>query len=805
MKSLIFSLLFVAPLLAAESQSALLPGLLRGPQSSSFGIKREAGVWSMLDPESHFNTNTDYRKVTFDVSNGTMLANLGANGALRTLTAYRDGYRVMTPGWPGVWMAKDCATYGSYAFSIEWDEQKVELAGSFPDDPTPKTQPETKAATKPQPSRVSWDFKTGLLDNLIPVTVLKEPSGRFTATLALYAPISFDGSLRPQGVIYGLWLENTGKKPLKALVHLPKSDGKMRANSSGNWASKDPFEFEVTQADQEPSAATPSRQAKSVSFDAEHGEGEASKTTGQVSVELAPGAGRWIPALLYQPDEAVLAQIRQKDSVQWLKESLSYYRSGLGRLKTPDNLWLGEFFEREWMQALQSLNMRSDGKGGGQFIGSNWGSYEATRLTWMKDCFYSCLPFALHSPELAREMILWFKDYGVRPRGIQFKGGVNHSISLSVSSLMLSGLYYQSTADRKFFQERPELKRFWDQLIDELVASRPDPEIWLFPSAYISDGNCSSDYHTGSNLAVWHAVNGYARILAEAYGDSARAKQMSVLADKIKSDLLTRSAQTGAQGRYLNETARRDGKPDQPFHDGEESETTLAPFYGLMTFDDPLYLSTMRFAMSAENPNYRTEFHGLAWRAASTTSPGCNKALGAWADKEGLWGEHGAFTEIRRITEADGSLWWWTYGFRGKPVYGQPTRAVMGIGKAAWTAGVFTTLFPSKFLGIHYDAPQQKFRWSPLAVTGDFSWQDFPIGHDRFSVSWSKGTATFKNSSSHPVKLEANLPFPANTSKIMLNGNALPKIVPPKGFNQTVFPISQTVAPGAELRFQSQP
>jgi hypothetical protein len=788
--ALLAALCSLSPLLFASPNSAAAGKLLEMRRSEIFGVERKRGAWSLLDPESHYRSSTgDIDKLTFDTSNGPVLANLGAGGALRTLTIFRGDYRATTTGWPGVWMAKDSATTGEYAFTMEWQGQTIELAGRLPGD-----SPDPKKGGR----RVDWDLSTGLLDNLLPVTTLREPTGHFTATLALVAPVSADGRLRPAAAIYGLLLRNTGTTPLEASVTLPANSASRNANTSSNWASKDPFDYEIALADAAPGAGNLGSAGEA--FDADHGAGDALPLP-KVPVKLQPGGVQWIPAVLYQPGEEVPALLAARGSAAWFRESLSCLRSRTGHLETPDHPWLGAFFERELMQSLQGLAMKPNPDGTATFIGSSWGSYEATRLTWMKDCFYSALPFTSADPALARQAILWFAQYGVRPRGTRIRGGVNHSISLSVSSLMLAGLYYQNTADTAFFRENPALRAGWDEVVEALFASRPKDGPWMFPSDFISDGPCGPDLHTGSNLAVWFAAQSYARLIRDVYSDPEAAAKMQSAADNIRAAILAHSVVKGPEFAYLNEAAPRPGANPRPFHDGEESETTLAVFYRFLAPEDPLYADTMRFAVSPENPNYNPAFFGLKWKQVPITSPGYNKALGATNSAAELFAEHGGFTELRRATDGDGSLWWWPYGYRGEPVYGSPIRAFAGIGKAGWTAGVFSTLFASRFLGVECDAPARRFHWRPSPVIGSFRWTDFPLGNDRFSVSWTPKSAAFRNGAAHPLELVADLPAKPG-ARVSINGAEAGSTETVQTVWGQAARIVRPVKPGEEIRVE---
>ena len=56
----------------------------------------------------------------------------------------------------------------------------------------------------------------------------------------------------------------------------------------------------------------------------------------------------------------------------------------------------------------------------------------------------------------------------------------------------------------------------------------------------------------------------------------------------------------------------RDKKINLLMHDGEESDTTLMPFYGYCDYFDESYRNFVNFTVT-ENPTYDAEIKGIRW------------------------------------------------------------------------------------------------------------------------------------------------------------------------------------------------
>jgi hypothetical protein len=659
-----------------------------------FRISRRSGAWRMGDPMSHYDANSQIDLLTFDISNGKVLANHGADGTLRTLTAYRDTYRACChpKGWQGVWLGKDASSHGPYAYSLTIAGERTNLA------------------------RCEWDLETGLIDNIIPVTRLSHPDRIVEATLLSFAPISRDGVERPRGAIYALRLENRSGERLDGEVGLPapfpEKPG-MPELDRMNWVTFDPYGFEFAHADGEPLAWS-------------------------VPFSLGSGETLWIPTLLYESfagdgeqSADVPAAILRFGSAGWLEETLAYHRRFLGRLSIDRDQRLAAFFERQVLQAFHSISLSPRG----EMSGSNWGTYPPTRQIWIKDTYYTCLPLASFDPALARKAILWFHRYGVRQEGTVVEGGLFHSVSVAVASIILGGIYYAATGDGTFFREHAPMIESWRELLLRLVEGRESDEVWMVPTRFISDGKVECDRHTGSNVCLVRALGDFARIIREAFDDPEAAAVFDGYAKRVTRSIDEHTIVDGERGRYYVEGTNRDGSVPHRESDGEESETTLMPWYGYLAWDDPRYLATMRFAHSPENELYDPELYSIGWKGVPSTAPGYLKAL-VTGDDAGQFDEHGGLAEIRKVTEADGSLWWWSYGGPGSGrEYGKVIRGIPG--KSGWFSGIYSVLFLTRFLGITWDAPKKVFGFRPSAALGPFSWRAFAIGSRRFSVVYA--------------------------------------------------------------------
>lgn len=673
---------------------------LTQPRSRYFGVTYKDGSYAAHDEMSFFGRKLPDPELTFDISNNKTLVNVNMNGSIKFVSVYHGNY--YSDNIPGVWMCKDFKKTGPYGFKLKLGDNLIDLG--LDDLP----------------------YATSLLGNLFPVTEFQFDAVK--ATLVTYTPVSADGTLRLRGLVYGLHLQNLSQEIMRGDVLLPSPDVSAGQLFSG-------AELCVHASDLE-------------------------NKSGIISFELSPGQNVWVPSVIYPPGEKTLQLVDEKGSLYWLNETWAYFKGITGTLQMENDPFVAEFYERAVLQCFGSIGM----DGHGVIAGSNWGTYPTTEFIWNKDMYYSFLPFHMMEPELFKQGMLWFLEHGVRPAGNRYEGGITHSLSNSLSSVMMAGLYYRTTGDKRLFLERPDLDLKVRALLEQTIRARKPDGPWLFPSVWLSDAYSLGDFHTGSNVIAWGCFFHYARVVEEVFGDTEAAQRYRDIAARIKDDLERLATAEGPFGpQYvegismsasdkLKDDAKKyegaydgfgmqfimnlteNGQIDLMHHDGEESDTILMPLYGYTSYDEPTYGNYMRFSLSTANPTYNAESRGIQWGDHSAcTFPGYMSGMGMITDAGSMSGEDGYFTQIRKLTDADGSLWWWPY--KNGAAYGDVVRHNT-CGKCGWASGVFTGLFISEILGLAYNAPAKQLSFRPFSPTSSFSWDRVRLGSQTFSVSY---------------------------------------------------------------------
>jgi hypothetical protein len=487
-----------------------------------------------------------------------------------------------------------------------------------------------------------------------------------------------------------------------------------------------------------------------------------------------------------------------------LTQTSEFHASRYGRLSIADGACFAELFQRAGELARQSTLRLPSGEFGGSFNGSE---VPDNSTVWMRDCFYACLPQSFLDPELCGAAILFFLKWGMPSRllgpGInRFPGAgpVTNSLGNSVAALVLAGTYYQMTGDRNFFLKHPEILTRGEEILNAVLASRRETP-FLFPSLYVSDGDARGDFHTGSNVSAWRAFRSMARLAREVYHAAELADAWESVASAIRDSIRSRCTAAGTYGQQYVEGAMAD-ESFFKLHDGEESDTTLMPFYGFCEQDEPAYLNHARLAVTPENPYYFEKGEGVWWYAhgkwSSATFPGWMTALaGAETEEEML----ARLQRIRTLTDADGSFWWWPYR-HDAPAAPQPGRTSV---KCGWAAGVFACLFVNRILGIAVDVPAAQVALRPFSPWDEFSWRDCRMGSSTFHFAYRKTASGVMaeienvNSGAYRGVMEVPLPAGLQLAGCLVNGLPSSAYTMQKRYRASAVRIAESVAPGGRL------
>jgi len=469
--------------------------------------------------------------------------------------------------------------------------------------------------------------------------------------------------------------------------------------------------------------------------------------------------------------ESTRAMISSWHPDDWLDATLAKGKSSYGTFTIEDAPILADTVSRFGELARQSALRLSDGTVCGGFLGSD---VDVNQVNWVRDFYYSMLAMSIVDPTLCRDSIPYLLQWGVAPvltgdgkKRFPNAAPISQSLSNSVSGLCLAGAYYKATGDRDFFRQKPEIKERAVEILSQVLMSKQGVEM-LFPSLYYSDGEARGDFHTGSNIAAWYAFKSIARIVRDAYGDTKLSEHWHDISEQIYKAIETRCVGESDFGKRFFEGSNHDGS-FVPGHDGEESETTLLPFYEFCSSDDDRIRNHAKAAMSDDNPLYARDLDAIWWYNTSwnsATFPSWITALASAGNETELNHRLG---RVVQLLDFDGSVWWWPYRYGSKdsrhPLRGDVAK------KCGWGAGVFFCKFVNDVLGISFDAPTGKISLAPFSPWNHFRWKGLRIGTHRFDIEYisrkDQTSISFRNRNATSVS--ANFTFVPRHSETFTN------------------------------------
>ena len=740
---------------------------LAAPASDWFGITAEG---QSKHRESYYTVSgKDAERLSFDISNNQILCNLSRNGLLREACIATGLLPIELPDsgrlpLPGTRADKVLARGGPWLFAIRLGDAKPTNLDTLP------------------------GARVDLLGNFFPVFTRRYQT--LQLQFLAFAPATQSNAAPPRAIITIIQIQNEGQQAASGALLVPEN---VRPLSELDDAMSGKGNDAVTCLDD---------------------------TTWQthfpeVNFTLQPGEHRAFTFALCLGESArELRQtgmtLRERPVLDWLNHTWQFHSSRMGRLSIPEGSFYADFLTRLEEVCRQAQLHMGDGTFGGSFFGSN--ILEETKI-WAKDCFYAVLPMSLFQPELCAKAIPFFFQWGMPPRaygrGVQrFPNSepVTHSLGNSLAPLILSGAYYQMTADQSFFQEHPEILTAGRELLQKVVNSRRQHP-FLFPSMYISDGDARGDFHTGTNVQVWYALHSMARLARDVYHDAYAAEQWSTFASKIKEEIVGHCIGIGPLGKQYWEGATY----DRTFivgHCGESSDATLMPFYGFCEADDPALIAHSRLGLSPHNPYYAAAIDGIWWYDGDAewqpaTFPGWTTGLAGASNETDL---RQRLEQIGRLADVDGSILWWPYQY-GATDPRQVERMAI-VGKCAWGSAVYLCLFINNVLGLRVDMPERRVAFRPFCPWNRFTWEQCRLGRGLFDVAYERAvggiSAKLTNRNAVPFEafFELTLPERAMAPHCKVNGQETDKFKVSKHYNRPSVQVVVSVAPNQARLFE---
>lgn len=662
-----------------------------------------------INGEEIRTTNQDsyYRRVkstsglTFDVSNQKALANIDVRGTVQTLTFYQNNH--LTEEKPGVWVNKQLTQTTNLSLTVEVDGNDYDL------------------------SKTDHRVEVDLLHDSLPRYIHHYQT--FKVIVIPFAPI-IEGK-RLSMLVQQIYVVNETQNPLQV-------------------AAKEVPLYQKKYSDQQNVLIAQKGNEQKLAFS------EAAKFS----------------AALIDPNVFKEKKLfEESDTEIWLRDTFKYFDEIFGELTLPDKKMV-HLYNRALYQSFSSFGMDCNN----QIVGSNWGSYPATNRIWNKDMYYSSLPFLFFDQELCQKTILWFDQFGLKFPGSKFPGGINHSLSNSLASGLLASLYYEHTADLVFFEEHPQVLENAAKVVDEVLAQRHPEGPMLFESVWLSDAFALGKYHTGCNLCLWKVCSGLADLF-DASGLLEDSDKYRRAAKEIKDTICSQMTTEGPfgtqflegigdeekdkysidhyqkpileQGLIFLSDVIQDGKVDLLMHDGEESDTTLIPFYQFLAKEEPLYQNTLAFSASESNPTYSEEIKGITWGLESgATFPGFITVLMSGLASEQEFSHR--LQELFNLADLDGSWWWWPYKLEAAK--GEVVRD-FGCGKCGWASGIFVSVMLSQYFGLSFN--KGVLQINPIHYL-EFSWSKLHFGKAFLSIECTKSYVTVTNLLEQSLTIRGN-------------------------------------------------
>ncbi|MCC7139649.1 MAG: hypothetical protein IT460_14595 [Planctomycetes bacterium] len=472
--------------------------------------------------------------------------------------------------------------------------------------------------------------------------------------------------------------------------------------------------------------------------------------TTDVAFALPPGATQVSSvALLVGGGTAELAHtlgaVRSRAPLAWVNETVRAMDRRRGRLEIYSDPRTAEWVGRALQVGMDS-HLRD---GNGRLTSPHGGSWMLMARVW---------PRALAA-------LVPDGDLGIGCPA----GDLTWSVTGATLPAVLLGLHYRATGDRAAVASSTCRDQF-HCLVDALQAQRW-PGTHLVPSTRIWDGPSRGDFHTGSNVSAWFAIRSAARLASEVWAEPAVAGTWAADAALVREEILARCVVAGRYGPQLAEGTFADGRVDADVlcHDGEEIVVASSPQLGFVEVDDVVRTNHGGAATTAQNRFWNAAARGMHWNdSAPVTSPGWLTALSGAAGEGQL---RAALDLWRRVTDVDGSVWWWPYD-HGETDPDAVLRRASHVGgstldtaKCDYASSSAVALLLHDVIGLDADVPATRAWFRPLPPWPSFRWVGGRCGDAFFDVSYvddgGRVTASVTNRNLVPYRTVAEVTVPS--------------------------------------------
>lgn len=418
--------------------------------------------------------------------------------------------------------------------------------------------------------------------------------------------------------------------------------------------------------------------------------------------------------------------------LDWIGRTAAFWDERLGKLevgKGEEAEWSRDLYLRCLFDNFNCLQTTATGRLNAHWQGAPSHGYG---ILWGIDVEPTGVSVAQVCPELSRQVLLSFMHLSRAPGGPP-----DHSTGILVAPVILGRKWLETTGDVAWLEEHPEVMEALERIMEDLEAVKAPGET-LYGSRYSSDGPVLRRYDYGTNVKAWYALRSYAYLL-RALGRQEEADGHERRAEAVREAVMRLMVVPGPFGpqvsggtslgeSHLLEPPRPEA---EPYYDGEDTSSMLAPIYGFSEFADEAWLNYHRWARSLWCDNYDPEFETLRWHSLPSLDGTALVARMGGSRTRAEMQEALAITRELGVDEVTGSLFWWPRGVNARRGI---TRCSQGQGAWAWQ-------YLQQWLGVHADALTRTLTVAPLGLLTGVDWRGFRCGKGKFDLAWEEGEA----------------------------------------------------------------